>query len=69
LQEDDISTSNHFIHGDDPEVGGIMTTNDNIEFHDMPKLKYANILNSHRIEQISNEAHMSANELNATLLR
>ncbi|KAH8964337.1 hypothetical protein BDL97_04G061200 [Sphagnum fallax] len=69
LQEDDISTSNHFIHGDDPEVGGIMTTNDNIEFHDMPKLKYANIPNSHRIEQISNEAHMSANELNATLLR
>jgi hypothetical protein len=46
-----------------------MTTNDNIEFHDMPKLKYVNNPNSHRIEQIPNEAHMSTNELNATLLR
>jgi hypothetical protein len=69
VQEDDISTSNDFIHGKDHELGGIMTTNGNIEFHDMPKLKYANVPNSHRIEQISNEAHISTNELNATLLR
>ncbi|CAK9224186.1 unnamed protein product [Sphagnum troendelagicum] len=68
-QEDDISTSNDFIHGNDHELGGIMTTNDDIEFHDMPKLKYANNPNSHRIEEIPNEVHMSANELNATLLR
>lgn len=46
-----------------------MTTNGNIEFHDVPQLKYANIPNSHGIEQIANEAHMSADELNATLLR
>jgi hypothetical protein len=68
-QEDDIPTSNDYIPGNDHELGGIMTTNDNIEFHDMPKLKYANNPNSHRIEQIPNEAHMSTNELNATLLR
>jgi len=46
-----------------------MTTNDNIEFHDMPKLRYANNPDSHRIEENLNEVHMSTNELNATLLR